>query len=238
MTGNDGMTLLYVPAGEFTMGSEISSDEQPVHQVYLDSYWIDKTEVTNSMYLLCVEAGACSEHVNKTSFNRSSYYGNARYDNYPVIFVDWDKAKIYCEWADRRLPSEAEWEKAARGLDGRTYPWGEKIDCSLANYWGNGIYNCAGDTDEVGNYPNGASIYGALDMAGNVSEWVGDYYSDSYYQNAPASNPLGPDSGQFRLLRGGSWLFGGGDVRSADRFMNDPSRSNTYFGFRCAKDAE
>lgn len=238
MTGNDGMTLLYVPAGEFTMGSEISSDEQPVHQVYLDSYWIDKTEVTNSMYILCVDAGVCNEHANKSSVSRSSYYGTAKYDNYPVIFVDWNMAKTYCEWADRRLPSEAEWEKAARGLDGRTYPWGEKIDCSLANYWGNGTSHCAGDTDEVGSYPNGASIYGALDMAGNVSEWVGDYYSDSYYQNTLASNPLGPDSGQFRLLRGGSWLFGGGDVRSADRFMNDPSRSNTYFGFRCATDAE
>jgi formylglycine-generating enzyme required for sulfatase activity len=235
ISDKDGMTLLYVPAGEFIMGSENGSDdEQPVHTVYLDAFWIDQTEVTNNMYMLCVDAGVCKEPADKSSFSRSRYYSNSNFDNYPVIFVDWSKAKTYCEWADRRLPTEAEWEKAARGTDGRTYPWGENIDCSFANYWGSGIYNCIGDTDEAGQYPNGASFYGALDMAGNVSEWVNDFYSEIYYQNTQLSNPLGPDSGSNRLLRGGSWLFGGGDVRSSDRFMNDPARSNTYFGFRCA----
>lgn len=237
ISDKDNMTLMYVPAGEFTMGSDTNSDEQPVHQVYLESFWIDQTEVTVGMYILCVEMGVCNEPVYKSSFNRSSYYGNSRFDNYPVIFVDWDRAKTYCEWAERRLPTEAEWEKAARGTDGRTYPWGENIDCSLTNYWGSGNYNCVGDTNEVGKYPSGASTYGVLDMAGNVSEWVSDFYSDTYYQNSPLSNPLGPDSGEYRSLRGGSWLFGGGDVRSADRFVNDPTRSNSYFGFRCAMDA-
>ena len=119
ITGKDGMTLLYVPAGEFTMGSDRGRpDEKPVHKVILDAFWIDQTEVTNKMYALCVDAAVCEEPTDTSSSTHSSYYGNAEYDNYPVIYVDWNMAKTYCEWADRRLPTEAEWEKVARGTMG------------------------------------------------------------------------------------------------------------------------
>jgi len=231
MNGKDGMTLLYVPAGEFTMGSDTGDEaEKPVHQVYLDAFWIDKTEVTNKMYSSCVEAGVCEELPDKSSHIHSNYYGNAKYDNYPVIHVDWNMAKTYCEWVDRRLPTEAEWEKAARGVDGRIYPWGNGApSASLLNF-----NNKAGDTTEVGAYPDGASPYGALDMAGNVWEWVADWFSDTYYASSPKSNPLGPDSGEFRALRSGSWYWGEHYVRTAFRNRVDPTGQDLNIGFRCA----
>jgi eukaryotic-like serine/threonine-protein kinase len=238
----DGMTLVYVPAGEFMMGSDNSdrSDEKPEHQVYLDSFWIDRTEVTVRMYDLCAEAGVCKEPINKWSSTRLNYYGNTEFDNFPAIYVDWNMAKTYCEWADRRLPTEAEWEKAARGTDGRTYPWGEEISCSLANYWG-GHNGCMGDTTEVGMYLDGASIYGALDMAGNTWEYVNDWYSETYYSSSPISNPLGPELGQHRVVRGGSWDDGNDVVRSSFRSWVTPiggDYSATYNqGFRCAMSA-
>jgi formylglycine-generating enzyme required for sulfatase activity len=244
MTSNDGMTLLYVPAGEFIMGSDDgSSDERPVHTVNLDAFWIDKTEVTVRMYYLCVQAGGCKTPTRTSSaFRSSSYYGNTDFDNYPVIYVEWSMAKTYCEWADRRLPTEAEWEKAARGTDGRTYPWGEDIDCSLANYWGRDG-GCIGDTAEVGSYLDGASPYGVLDMAGNVREWVNDRYSDTYYQDSPSSNPSGPNSGQYRVMRGGSFRdayvnAGYADTAiSANRNYKGLTYSNYFIGFRCAMSA-
>ncbi|HSO13080.1 MAG TPA: formylglycine-generating enzyme family protein [Anaerolineales bacterium] len=235
--GKDGMILLYVPAGEFTMGSEFYDDEQPIHTVYLDAFWIDQTEVTVHMYSMCVEAGVCVEPENISSFTRLSYYGNSEFDNYPVIYVSWNMAKSYCEWVGRRLPTEAEWEKAARGTDGRTYPWGEKINCSLANYW-DGSDRCGNDTTKVGSYLGGASIYGALDMAGNVWEYVNDWYSETYYFNSPTSNPLGPESGQYRVVRGGSWFDWDDVVRSTFRSWVTPVggdySATDNQGFRCA----
>jgi serine/threonine-protein kinase len=229
----DGMTLLYVPEGEFTMGSDIGDDnEQPVHSVYLDAFWIDQTEVTNAMYVLCVQAGTCQPpKYAKSSYTHTSYYGNSQYDDYPMINVDWNQAKTYCEWAERRLPSEAEWEKAARGTDGRTYPWGNDApDSNLLNY---GI--TMGDTTEVGKYPAGASIYGALDMAGNVWEWVMDRYDSNYYSNSPSHNPQGSASGQYRVLRGGSWLSYSSFVRSSVRDWDTPVFYDYRIGFRCVR---
>ncbi len=239
ISGKDGMKLLYVPAGNFLMGSTSAdplaqSDEIPQHTVYLDAFWIDQTDVTNAMYAKCVSAGACNQPTDLSSSTHSSYYGNPEFDNYPVIYVDWNIADTYCKWAGRQLPTEAQWEKAARGTDGRTYPWGNTApDNTLLNY-----NQSVGNTTQVGKYPNGASPYGALDMAGNVWQWVADWYSDTYYGNSPASNPLGPDSGQNRALRGGSWYDNSDIVRSAYRLLYNPSSSNYYIGFRCALSAQ
>jgi formylglycine-generating enzyme required for sulfatase activity len=202
----------------------IPKDEKPLHTVYLDAFWIDQTEVTNAMYAKCVQDAKCSQPGSTT------HYNDSKYTNHPIVYVSWNDAKIYCEWAGRRLPTEAEWEKAARGTDGRIFPWGNKLpDNNLVNYNGD-----IGDTTEVGKYPNGASPYGALDMAGNVAEWSSDWYSNTYYQSSPSSNPLGPGSGQYRVLRGGSWDADAYAVRSAKREMFGPTAGGDTFGFRCA----
>jgi len=243
----DGMLMVYVPEGNFSMGSnEGDSDEQPVHTVYLDAYWIDSTEVINAMYALCVQAGTCQPPKDTGSYTRNSYYGNSQYDNYPVIYVDWNMAKDYCTWAGRRLPTEAEWEKAARGTDGRIYPWGNTFDCHKGNfddetqidsYVVPGGPDCDGyvDTSPVGNFSSGAGPYGALDMAGNAWEWVADWYSETYYASSPASNPQGPASGPSRVLRGGSWSSRDSYVRSAYRRRIDPSNALNIVGFRCSR---
>lgn len=223
--------MIFVPAGEFTMGSNTGrSDEQPVHRVHLDAFWIDQTEVTNAMYAKCVADGDCDSPSSSSSYTHDSYYGNPTYDDYPVIYVNWSQAAAYCKWAGRELPTEAQWEKAARGTDGRTYPWGEGINCDKANY----TISCVGDTSEVGSYSNGASIYGALDMAGNVWEWVNDWYGDTYYASSPSSNPSGPASGQYRVLRGGSWIWIDGSARSAGHLWFNPTVTAFYLGFRCS----
>jgi formylglycine-generating enzyme required for sulfatase activity len=243
----DGMTLVYVPAGEFEMGSNEGEDnEKPIHTVYLDAFWIDQTEVTNAMYAQCVQAGECNIPSSTKSYTHESYYGNPEFDNYPLIRISWDDAVAYCEWAGRRLPTEAEWEKAARGEDGRIYPWGDEWDVRTTprlNFSDKNDPTGASDTvaDDgyadiapAGNYPDGASPYGVYDMAGNVWELVADWYSETYYQNSPSSNPLGPDSGSKRVLRGGSWGSDDESVRSAIRDWIDPDDEDDYFGFRCA----
>lgn len=231
----DGMTLLYVPAGEFMMGSIMGlNDEKPVHTVHLDSFWIDRTEVTNKIYAMCVGDGKCEPPKRTSSYSHSVYYGNPEYDDFPVIYVSWKDAVAYCSWAGRRLPTEAEWEKAARGEDAFTYPWGNNApDNTMVAY--NGFL---GDPTIVGGYPSSSSPYGAMDMAGNVLEWVNDWYDSNYYSNSPSSNPSGPVSGEYRVLRGGAWNNDAYYIRSTVRDKNEPLYTNNLQGFRCAMDAE
>lgn len=228
----DGAVMVYVPAGEFLMGSagsdsEADRDETPQHVVYLDAFWIDRTEVTNDMYRQCVQAGGCTEP------SHSRRYALDGYGNHPALGISWRQAFEYCAWAGRRLPTEAEWEKAARGTDSRLYPWGnEAPDASRLNF--DHIVN---DTTEVGSYPSGASPFGALDMAGNVWEWTADGYDENYYSNSPRENPTGGTSVNQKVLRGGSWNTQAHNVRVTNRFWGYPDRNDTD-GFRCALSGE
>lgn len=237
----DGMVLAYIPSGEFNMGSSdedphADAVEKPQHRVYLSAFWIDQTEVTNAMYARCVNAGKCTPPSETSSKTRPLYYGDARYTDFPVIYVSWEDADAYCRWAGRRLPTEAEWEKAARGKDGRIYPWGNDDPIHyLANY-----NSQVGDTSLTGDYPSGASPYGVLDMAGNVAEWVADWYGSDYYATSGSAltavkNPAGPPSGEFRVLRGGSWFNKAWAIRAAFRLWNYPDLRSETVGFRCAR---
>ena len=228
----DGAVMVYVPAGEFLMGSNddypyAGPDEKPQRTVHLDAFWIDRTEVTNAQYRKCVEAGACEE---------PRYWDDDRYNapDQPVVGVSWDDAQVYTAWAGGRLPTEAEWEKAARGTDGRLYPWGDSApDCRKAN-----CGRCADRPFVVGSHPDGASPYGVLDMAGNVEEWVADWYDDDYYSRSPDRNPQGPDTGESLVLRGGTFDSHQPTVRCAHRFWDPPDYAHNTFGFRVAVDPD
>ena len=248
----DGMTQVFVPEGAFLMGGadgdpEAFPYERPQHSVWLDSYWIDQTEVTNAMYARCVSAGVCQPPRTASANTYTAYYGNPVHDHYPVVWVDWSQAQSYCQWTGRRLPTEAEWEKAARGTTGQAYPWGDQpvdtamladfqdisASCARAHYAGCVPYQ---DTSMVGERPDGASPYGALDMAGNVWEWVADWYAGGYYQVSPAENPTGPEAGTQKVLRGGSFAANfSRDLRSAHRYPTDPDQTIDAFGIRCAE---
>jgi len=220
-----GMVL--IPAGQFAMGStDGDADEKPVHKISLNDFYIDRYEVSNTRYKECVTAGACGKP------QSTDNYDNSQYANHPVVYVDWNMSKSYCEWRGAKLPTEAQWEKAARGTDGRTYPWGEEITCNNANYLG-----CVGDTKAIGSYASGKSPYGIYEMAGNVWEWTADWYSETYYQISPVENPRGPDAGQYRVLRGGSLKQDKYLLRTSARLGNKPSDVDLGVGFRCVRDA-
>lgn len=248
----DGMTQIQIPSGTFFMGGmDIyrENDEQPVREVFIDSFWMDQVEVTNGMYELCIRAGVCRLPKEFRSDNRENYFGNPEFRDYPVVNIAWYDANAYCQWAGRRLPTEAEWERAARGDDKRNYPWGDEFP----NDYNSNSLNIVGDTTRVGSYAEGASPYGILDMAGNVWEWVADYYKPNYYAIAPLENPQGPTKDEarsdLRVIRGGSFQEDGIFLRLANRsFLEgpDPSalpddiayygKSSNRIGFRCAED--
>jgi serine/threonine-protein kinase len=247
------MEQVYVPTSEFTMGStDIEAKiiieggraypEIPVNTVYLDGYWIDKYEISNVQYALCVEAGVCQVPYLPSSETRKHYYDDPEYANYPVIWVSWYMARTYCEWAGRRLPTEAEWEKAARGPDGRKYPWGnDPVSGERANFCdincprniANPIFDDGyADTSPVGNYPAGASPYGAMDMSGNVWEWTSTIVRDYPYDAIDGRE--NPDIYAERVWRGGPWSNGYWWMRSSVRYRSIPSYWYVNLGFRCA----
>ncbi len=220
-----------VPAGTFGMGADDGApDEKPVHTVSGAAFEMDRYEVTNSKYAACVTAGRCTPPSLSSSKLRPQYFTDARFADYPVIFVSWSQASAYCSYAGGRLPTEAEWERAAKGTEGpRTYPWGNgAADCSKANFSG-----CVGDTDLVGRREAGASPYGAMDMAGNVWEWTADYYDPGFYAKSPAQDPKGPSTGKLRVMRGGCWVSGASSLRTTCRKAELPDSWAPNVGFRC-----
>jgi len=278
----DGAEMVYVPAGEFLMGlteNEAEAvwkecgkdcerswifDEVPQHEVYLDSYWIYKTEVTNDMFATFVKETQWETDAEKAGISWVNNQKTEEWEetvganwqrpagensniegkgNYPVVQVSWQDAEAYCEWAGGRLPTEAEWEKAARGTDGRKFPWGnEELTGERLNYCDTNCEFSSSDESEndgysetapVGNYPLGASPYGALDMAGNVWEWVQDWYAEDYYTNSPKDYPPGPTTGEERVLRGGAWSDPYLWIRTTDRGKSNPALSTNVTGFRC-----
>ena len=254
ISAKDGMVMVYVPAGPFLMGSVDSDpnaweEEKPERMVYLDGYWIDQTPVTNRMFAKFVAETGYQTQAEKE--NWSVAYNGSKWDkipgvnwqhprgresnlagkwDHPVVHVNWYDAKAYSQWAGRRLPTEAEWEKAARGTDGRHYPWGDaEPNDKLCNFNWN-----VKDTTPVSSYPAGASPYGVLDMAGNVRQWIADFYDEDYYQYAPLRNPQGPETSGLRVVRGGSWIFVASGSRAGSRGKNVPAWRYDTYGFRCA----
>ncbi len=241
----DGMTEIFIPAGDFLMGSagddrNAFADEEPRHPVFLDGYWIDQTPVTNAMFARFLNA--CG---NQKEENISWYYPDGgrilqennlwnfepAFEHHPVVSVTWYGANAYAQWVGARLPTEAEWEKAARGTDQRRYPWGNtEPNHGLANY-----DKKIGTTTPVGRYPAGASPYGVLDLAGNVWQWCADWYSETFYQVSPNKNPLCSTPGENRVSRGGSWYVESWTLRATYRGKFTPRSRYVGKGFRCVR---
>ncbi len=258
--------MVLVPTGPFAMGSDFSegpdflegisdegfSDERPERQVYLDGFFMDITEVTNAQYRACVAKGACADPQHTGSLTREGYYLDSDFDLFPVIFVSYHQAQSYCQWAGKRLPTEAQWEKAARGQKEFTYPWGDhRPDCTMSNFskmiseydeTGEMVFSqtCFGDTVKVDQYPSYLSPYGIYNMAGNVAEWVSDWYLEQYYDSGiypdNLNNPQGPGDGKRRVYRGGGFANNMYLIRTAFRSHGLPGSSFAHVGFRCAKD--
>jgi formylglycine-generating enzyme required for sulfatase activity len=243
---SDSSVMVHVPAGDFFMGSRDSDasadgDEKPIHSVHLDEFWMDKYEVTTEQFARFLneegnqeEDGVSWVNVEDEDsdivYQGEQYKPRNGYEDHPVTYVSWYGAQSYCQWAGKRLPTEAEWEKAARGTDGKIWPWGNDWDDDKANSGEAGL----GHTTAVGSYPDGASPYGGMDMAGNAWEWVADQYQRDYYQAAPDRNPQGPSQRATRVVRGGSWALPQGLCRCAGRFELLPWVRRGDLGFRCA----
>lgn len=255
-TGEDieqnGVEMVYVPGGTFIMGSGVSGANNPAHEVTLDAYYIDKTEVTNAQWAACVEDGGCALPTSTGDYNGDLYYDDDTFSGYPVIFVSWYAAGQYCQWRGARLPTEAEWEMAA-GWDPETgeatiYPWGDEWDgarlnscdagCLLSAYANPGVDDGWPQLAPVGSFPAGGAPLGALDMVGNVAEWVGDWFAPGYYLASPEKNPTGPSSGILRVARGGSWGVGQASLLTVTvRSRFAPETESAGLGFRCAVSA-
>lgn len=229
----DGGIAVWIPSGPFLMGSEDEeawSSEKPVHQVELDGFYLDLYPITNAQYARFVEQTGHSPPKGSSPWNKwKKGQPPVGYENHPVVLVSWFDAQVYCEWSGKRLPTEAEWEKAARGgVQGKKYPWGDRIDPDLANYG-----DAVGKTTPVGSYPpNG---YGLYDMAGNVWEWCADWFDETYYTYSPTRNPSGPESGSERVLRGGCWHREATSLRCSNHYHNLPKHRVNSVGFRCAQ---
>ena len=285
--GKDGGVMVLIPAGEFLMGSTTTTieewskiddcgpakqcnleDEFPQHPVMLDAFLIDKVEVPNAQYMKFVQAAkhrAPADPKGGEDRSRNLWEGSKvppAAAGLPVVNVDWNDAKAYCEWAGKRLPTEAEWEKAARGPDGQVFPWGANWDrarLNSASLWANQdllsydawatwwdgkgfdlleAKTLAGVLKPGGSFPGGGSPYGVQDMAGNVSEWVADWVGSEFYHASPDRNPKGPDTGEKRALRGGSWYNHANGARVALRRDAFPNHRANTIGFRCAKDVK
>ena len=260
----DGMNMVYVPGGRFVMGNSYDERARPEHTVAVDAFWIDQSEVTSAMFaeflnelgnqaeegVSWLEPGAGHRRIvyGHIDENDGRFSPSAGYEDHPVVEVSWYGAAAYCAWAGARLPTEAEWEYAARGPRSTKYPWGSSFDGSRANFCD---VNCtyewrdtASDDGQamwapVGSYPGGASWCATLDMAGNVWEWVEDWWSESYYAHSPTENPQGPDSGTLHVVRGGSWYDEGRETGLFSRTALTASSYRMHWvGLRCADDAE
>jgi sulfatase modifying factor 1 len=232
--GTDSREMVLVPAGPFPMGSgqEGEFDELPQHNVFVSAYYIDKYEVSNEDYEFFIRGA--QYHKQSIPFFQddvSLLFG----PKLPAVGVSWDDASTYCKWAEKRLPTEAEWEKAARGEDGRVWPWGNNFGLNNANVLGD--EDGYKYTAPVGSFETGRSPYGLYNMSGNVGEWVADWYDQSYYKSSPFKDPKGPETGRVRVYRGGSWNDAGTGVRTAKRYTAAQHRTDAILGFRCAKDA-
>lgn len=251
--------MVYVAGGPFLMGNSSdlqTADDAPAHRVCINGFYIDKYEVTNAQFKKFVDATGyvTDEERNADSTDAATWrhpYGpDSNADDmadYPVVCVTWNDANAFARWADKRLPTEAEWEKAARGPDGRIFPWGNTnatdatanvADKTISVKWGNASINDAHKTAApVGSFPKGKSVYGAEDMAGNVWEWCADWWGSGYYKNSPPNNPTGPNTGEFKTIRGGSWFYNLDGARTTQRMYFRPEGSSAAIGFRCVADA-
>jgi len=221
--------MVVVPAGEFTMGSAAGdSDEQPEHKVHVDSFSMDVYEVTVGQYAAFLQAKGIDPPSDWKTLNQSANQKR------PIANIDSTEASFYCKWVGKRLPTEAEWEKAARGTDGRAYPWGNEAPTPLHANFGKSEWNNHAVLAPVGSFEAGKSPYGIYDMAGNVWEWVSDLYDYNYYKVSPSKNPTGPSTGGTRAVRGGAWNSNPRAMRSSNRSLISPTDQGLN-GFRCAK---
>ena len=223
--------MVVIPAGEFWMGAEDGlKDARPLHRVYLSSYWLDKYEVTNARYRQCVEGGGCTPPKDRQAFD------DLERAQHPVTNITWNQARSFCQWQGRRLPTEAEWEKAARGTDGRRYPWGNDGDIVKSRVKNGEVTAGTGGTESVGRQVASVSPYGVFDLIGNASQWVKDWYAEDFYQASPARDPQGPLRGSFRVLRGGEWNEKPSNLQASYRGWDEVTYWGPTLGVRCAED--